>query len=153
MCFDNDHGDWTASVCEVTKSDSGNATRCTECGGSIAPNEWRKNIHLQEHESCQICEDDWSDYYDPEADKATCKHDYGEHYFYVRCRGCETILKAIEEHEENEGCPAHARRPLLGELADTLWEHEQSNVYIGLALDRDPSLVNHPILQSVTEST
>ena len=150
MCFDNDHGDWTASVCEVTKSDSGNATRCGECGYAIAPDEWRKNIHLQENESCRICEDESSDEFDPEADKANCQHDYGEHFDYVRCRGCDTILKAIETHEERAGCPAYARQPLLGELSETLHEHQQADEYVAAALELDPSLANHPILESLT---
>lgn len=63
MCFDNGDCEWTAEVNESAEHESGPVCHCTECGSVIAADRWRRTVHQQEYEACQICEDDCSDSY------------------------------------------------------------------------------------------
>jgi hypothetical protein len=154
MCFYRDDYDWMASVTKQASVDSGPATNCDECGCAIAATEWRHTIYQQEHEQCQICEDDSADEYIDPADREadfSCTHDYGETFSYARCRGCDNLLKAIESREIAEGCPAHARRPSLCGLHDEILEHEQRREYGELAVAMFPELAEHKIVRLMME--
>lgn len=172
MCFDTGDYDWCASVTEKTPSDSGKACRCDECGRDIAENEWRLAIHQQEHDSCQICEDEFSDEFisreEMESEVADGdeewaqnqikfldehKHDYGETFDYVRCRGCDHFLKAIEDREAKEGCPPDARQPYLCALREEMSEHYQARDYADHAVAMFPDLQSHPIIRDIFERT
>ena len=86
MCFYNDDYDWCAEVIRTTEGTDGPPTRCIECGAKIAAGDWRRHIEQIEHESCQICEDDCSESFDPGQDPATCEHNYGETWDGDTCR-------------------------------------------------------------------
>lgn len=165
MCFYNDDADWSASVCETTPADTGEPCKCDECGRKITTDEWRLNIFMQEHEDCQICEDDCSDEFisreDMEAELAdgdaewaaahlktlenhTC--DFGETFRYVRCKGCDEFLQAIEAQEIEEGCPPDSRRPALCDLHNSMAEHGLSEIYGKKAIAMFPHLKDHPIV-------
>lgn len=142
MCFDNDY-DWMASVCEEESGPAGKRCECNECGKRIEVGEWRHHIYMQEHEECQRCEDDGLD---------ACKcetPDYGEDYDYIRCELCDKLLRAVEQHEIDEGCPPYARRPALTELGDTLWQHEQAFDYAEKAVGMFPELWDHRFIKSL----
>ena len=84
MCFDHSGAEWMATISEWTYERTDKAAKCDECYTEIAPGDWRCTIHQQEHEMCQICEDDWSERYDEQEDGsapepcAEGEHDYGE---------------------------------------------------------------------------
>lgn len=164
MCFYNDDYDWTAEVVTQADAESGPACKCDECSRAIDADEFRHTIEMQEHEACQICEDDFSDSFINRADMTAeldddddwaanqlkildkHTHDYGETYSYVRCLGCEKLLKAIEKREELAGCPAHSRRPPLSELWETMREIHEAKDYAEFAVKMFPELVDHPIV-------
>ena len=168
MCFYNDDYEWSASVCETSEADSGPATKCAECGCKIEPHEWRKHIFMQEHEDCQICQDPFSDDYidrkameaelnDGDADWAAAQlkalddhtHDYGETYDYDCCRDCDKILQAVEDRETAEGCPVDERRPALGEMQESLMEHEQWAEYAAHAVAMFPELAGNEFIRKL----
>lgn len=169
MCFYNDDYYWTASVQDETSESSGKTCRCDECGCDIAADQWRHQIHQQEHEACQVCGDEWSDDYIDKAameeeltgdDKewaaenlrilAEHKCDYGETCDYVRCEACHLMLIAVEQREKDEGCPADARRPALTELWDNMHEM-RGDGYVGYAVAMFPMLSNHPRVAELIE--
>jgi hypothetical protein len=144
MCFYNDY-DWTAEVNEWTCIRSPLESQCHDCCRVVRPREWIIYIHQQEHECCQICEDEWSDDYDESVESAGCEHRYGETFDGCICRECGLILAAIYELEEKEGCPEGARQPVAGELGDAVhWEPK----YQRYALERFPELKTHRFLES-----
>lgn len=168
MCFYDNDGDWSASVWQETEADSGPAIKCDECGKPIAENEWRRHVFGQEHDSCQICEGEFSDEFisreemetelaDGDAEWATAhlkelaehKHDYGESFHYDRCRDCDKILQAVEARETDEGCPVNQRRPGLYEMREALWEHEQRKEYAERAISMFPELSEDGFIQEL----
>ena len=151
MCFYND-ADWYASVCDKEEGPASKSTRCDECGRPIAAGEWSLHIYQQEHEECQVCSE-WGDHYDESVIKDQCKHDYGEVFDYDRCQSCHEILAAIEDVEIKEGCPPHARRPMLCELRDVFCEHSSAPLYAARAIEMFPQLANVEWLTKALVST
>ena len=163
MCFYNDGDyDWTAELATATSGPSPKECVCCECSGKIRAGEWRHEIYMQEHEACQVCEDEWSDEFidraemekeltegDAEWAKAMLKeiaehkHDYGESSLYVRCETCEKILLSIEEHEERAGCPPRSRQPDLWSLWEELYHHSDTRVYLQEAVAVFPEIATH----------
>jgi len=153
MCFYNDDCDWIASINEQSSVVCDKRCRCFECQRTILPGEWHRTNYQQEHEMCQICEDDCSDDFDEDADKANCKHDYGETFSCVLCRECCLLLEAIYDLERIEGCPEYARQPAYGELRDTLYaEQRYGDIprYRLHALQLFPELIGSEILLSTS---
>ncbi len=146
MCFYNDDYEWTAESCEATEGHGGTATRCIECGAMIAAGEYRRHVYQRERESCQVCEDEWSDDYDDEQDKATCKHDYGNEFTADTCEACCNLLVAVRSVEVEAGCPEHAQVPAIGELRDSLIDHHEREVYARRAVQMFPELASHEIV-------
>jgi len=143
MCFYNDNYDWTAAINELSGIRLEVPKRnCHECGRAILAGEWCEYIYQQENEECQICEDECSYYYNDEADKETCKHDYGEKYTGYICRECCLVLAAIYDREEREGCPEHSRQPSAGNLYYELQE-DRDGVYVAHAIALFPELQSH----------
>jgi len=153
MCFYNDC-EWTAEVNEASLLTSGPATKCDECHEPIAPEAWRRTIHQQEHELCQICEDECSSefvsqtgVYDERIIAAdilrshTCY--YGETFDYVCCETCFKVLESIKEHEQREGCPVDAQQPSLCGLWEELSEHDEAATYIREAVAKFPEIATH----------
>jgi len=137
MCFYNDY-DWYADVNDITEGETDEKQECHECGLVIHPGEWRRQVYQQEHEECHVCEFE---------DGPPCgdgNHDYGETYFYVCCRTCANILKAIEVSEAEAGCPPDARQPAYGELQETLWEDREGR-YVRRAVEMFPGLQSNLI--------
>jgi hypothetical protein len=160
MCFysDGDY-DWTASVYEYKSGPAPTACKCCECCADIPAGSWRYEIFMQEHECCQVCEDEWSDEFIDRAEmekelsegdadwaKAMLKsiaeheHDYGESCLYIRCETCEKILLSIDEHEERAGCPKRARQPDLWSLWEELSHHSDTRIYLREAVAVFPEL-------------
>ena len=146
MCFYNDDVDWYAEVCRTVEGTDGRATRCIECGAKIADGEWRRHIEQVQYECCQICEDDCSEYYESEADKATCQHDYGETFVCDTCQACCNLLEAVRVVEIEAGCPEHAQIPSIGGLLDELLEHDEREKYARRAVQMFPALARHRIV-------
>lgn len=141
MCFYNDEYDWTAEVQDVTCERATKLEHCMECGASIIAGQWCKRIHQRQHESCQLCEDDESDNYDPQSE---CKHDYGETYDYVCCVECAKIQAAIWEYERKEDCPEYARSPTLEGLYEEAFQwHENAEEYKKACVEMFPELAGH----------
>lgn len=136
MCFDNDDFDWYAEVQVDTSGENARRERCHECRRWIEVGEWCRRIFQQEHDGCSEC-----DGLDPD-----CEHDYGQTYHYVCCQECVTILNAIKQVEQAEGCPAYAQQPALTELRDAMWEHESRWQYAEAAVDADARLYGHPLI-------
>lgn len=137
MCFDTE-GDWQATINEWSGV-RGSQSKCIECRSEIPDGAWRLHIFQQEHEECQICE------YEDGEPCAEGDHDYGESFVGDVCRECCLVRAAINELEEQEGCPSYSREPLFG----TLWEELQAdkrwgeNHYVRFAMQRFPELANH----------
>lgn len=167
MCFYTDY-DWTASVYEITESDAGFPTRCDECGKPLTMLDWRRRIWMQEAEECRICEDEFSEKYIDNEDIEDAlengdaeyaaemlkaldehQHDYGETCLYHRCSDCDKILQAVEAREKAEGCPVHERLPALGEMQESLAEHEQAAEYATHAIGMFPELAGNTFLQEL----
>ncbi len=149
MCFYHDDYGWSAEVCESTFVRGADECRCIECNRTIRSGEWRQRIWQQEHEECQICEDDFSDGYDDEVRKELCKHDYGETFGAEICRECCLMLEAIYDLERIEGCPEDARQPACGELKQVLYDEKTEHrvrKYRQHALTMFPQLVGSVIL-------
>ncbi len=165
MCFYNDDCDWSADHIEDTSGPSPMECKCDECGDKIPVGAWRFWQFAQEHEECQICQDDCSDSFIDRTDaeehaadddpdnaeygremlKTLAEHKctFGESDTYVRCEACEKVLLAIDEHERKAGCPAHARQPSLGQLWDELCEHSDAPIYIREAVAVFPEIASH----------
>jgi hypothetical protein len=127
MCFYNDY-EWCASVWEETEGNLDSSATCDECGRKILPGEWRRHIYQQEDETCSVCE-----YEEPGEPCEVC--DYGETYDYDRCQACEWILEAVESVEEEAGCPPDSRRPMLGEMRQSMWDNrEEGRRYLQRAI-------------------
>lgn len=152
MCFYNDY-DWFAEVNETTEGPATAATKCDECGAKIAVGEWRKHVHQQEHECCQICEDDCSgDFIAPE-DRSELGTDgkpigehvcqYGETCEYDRCEACDKMIRAVIAREKREGCPANAQQPNLFTLWEELYEHGDRREYATEAVAMFPELASN----------
>lgn len=136
MCFDSEY-EWTASLCEEDSGPAVKPCKCDECGHKISAGEWRHHIYQQEHETCYCCEEDG-------VDPCECETpDLGETYDYQRCEACDKLLRAVEQHEIDEGCPVYARRPALTELHDVFWQHEQNWEYAEKAVAMFPELIDH----------
>lgn len=146
MCFYNDDFDWYAEVWRTVEGTEGRATRWIECGAKIGDGEWRRDIEEVEYECCQICEDDCSEYHDPEADKATCQHNYGETFVCDTCQACCNLIEAVRVVEIEAGCPEHAQIPSVGGLLDELLEHDEREKYARRAVDMCPALAGHRIV-------
>lgn len=142
MCFDYDF-DWYAEVNETEFLPKGKQRKCDECGVEMAENEPRTRIKQQEHEQCQLCEDEFSDYYiEPEERDAgfKCDHDYGETFEIEFCENCRKIIEAIVEYEKREGCPVGSRQPAHGALWDEMSQHEQASDYLQFAAEMFPEV-------------
>ena len=125
MCFYNDNYDWYAQVNEVTDGPAMKAGTCEECRQPIAVGDQCRSVHQQEHEECQQCDEDSDDAeFDADGNFIPCdgNHNYGETADFMICESCCQILKAIEAHEIDEGCPPHARQPSYGGLWDETTE-------------------------------
>lgn len=146
MCFYNDNFDWYAEVHRSTEGTDGPATRCIECGAVIAVGEWRRRIEQVQHGDCQICEDEFSDQYDPEQDKATCEHEYGETFSGDTCQACCHLIEVVRVVEVEAGCPEHAQVPTIGGLLDELLEHDEREKYARRAVEMFPALAGHRIV-------
>ncbi len=146
MCFYYDDYDWIATINEQYFIRGEREHKCLECGRNIAPEEWRRYIYQQEHEMCQICEDDYSEEFDEEQDPATCAHNYGKRSNAHICRECCLILEAIYDLEEKEGCPEHARQPAFGELQEALHYGDEGE-YIRHAVEMFPELATHVLCE------
>jgi hypothetical protein len=161
MCFYDDDCDWTAEVCEQNFIRAAEPAKCYECYRPIAVGEWCRVLHQQEHESCLVCEDQWSDdyidsdraAYDTDEEHATALaeladhvHTYGETFDATLCRECCLVLEAIYDLEEKEGCPEDARQPLIGALQDELAEDSGKwgeKKYVKHAVGMFPELASH----------
>jgi len=159
MCFyESEDYDWIANVVRETDRLADRPTKCQECGGKIPLGAPIHEVFQQQHELCQICQDDVSENYigDPDEDsdeesqrqKRLANHvcQYGETYLYRRCESCSQLLDAIEKYEENEGCPPHSRRPALCELRDVFTEHQDAYAYAEAAVGMFPQLWSHPFI-------
>lgn len=168
MCFydEGDYG-WSASVTkEATRLAPRRAT-CRECNGVIQLGSRLHEIYQQEHDLCQICEDDESGSYidtDDFDDEANLSQDeieaqrfmqdtlanhecrYGETYLYRRCDACEKLLRAIAVQEEIEGCPPGNRVPPLEELRMVFTEHEAAFEYAERAVVMFSELWGHEFI-------
>ena len=142
MCFTDDQDyEWTASTWEESPGPATKACHCDECGAPIAIGDWCHNIHAEEHDCCQKCEDEWSDSYVPEDKReGPCEHDYGETMDYVRCEACDKVIRAIEAVEIEEGCPPGAQRPAINMLAEELSQHSSAPVYAERAVAMFPEV-------------
>lgn len=137
MCFYDD-SDWFSEVADHCEFILELPRRCDECTREIPAGSVMHMIYLQRYECCRMCDDE-----DPE-----CEHDYGETDEYGRCDECDKILKAIEAHEADEGCPVHSRRPMLRDLRDQMIEHQSAQEYRARALSMFPELDGHPMLKN-----
>lgn len=152
MCFYNDY-DWTASVTETNDGPADAECRCDECGAKIAVGQWRKHVYQQEHECCQICEDNESSEYVAagnyddavEAARLLDGHacNYGETCDYNRCESCDKVLRAVKAREEREGCPPNARQPALFTMWEELGEHGDAKAYAQEAVSMFPELAGN----------
>lgn len=121
MCFYNDDWDWVAELCEDVKGPASKPGKCIECMEPIAIGEICRSIYQQEYEECTRCDEDGDDAdFDDDGNFIPCdgNHIYGETWNGMICESCCQILKAIEAHEIDEGCPPHARQPSYGGLWD-----------------------------------
>jgi hypothetical protein len=144
VCFYNDY-DWSAEYVENTESESGEVTHCDECGVTIGESEWRRHVYMREYKQCQECE---------YLEDVNCEqHNYGETFTYDCCRGCDNILKAIKQVEQEEGCPSDAQQPAFTALYDELTQHESANLYARRALEMFPDLVNHKFITRFAKSS
>ena len=151
MCFSHDDYEWTAEISETAEGHSANATRCIECGAAIAAGEFRRNIWQQEHECCQLCQDEWSDSYDESIDKATCEHEDGETFDADTCAACCKLLTAVRSVELDEGCPEDSQVPRIGELCDALIEIDDGEKYARRAVEMFPELATHRIVLAIAK--
>ncbi len=153
MCFDNDNdNDYDVIRCEIWQRSEEVLTapaRCIECRRTIAAGETAHVVDWQEHADCQICQDDCSDRFAETQSPQTCAHDYGFRNIDHTCRECELILMAIEDLEEREGCPAHARRPNPHTLWEELHNHDDAPKYAAHAIGKFPELATHTRLLEV----
>lgn len=148
MCFYNDY-DWYASTCDVTDGPTEPAGKCYECGCEIPAGVFRRQVFMQEHEYCQICEDeDSSDFLgtidDDDNDVPAPEHkcNYGETFECDICQNCVNVLAAIKQAEIEAGCPDHAQQPAYGELRDALYDHEDGPKYAKRAIEMFPELAS-----------
>lgn len=139
MCFYNDY-DWSAQIINTTEGPADKPVNCHECPQKIQVGEWRRKIYMQEHELCQLCEDDCSDVFDEEINKNECKHEYGQRYTYYCCQDCDKVLQAVKAHEVEAGCPAYAQQPPLGELWVGLQDSGEGHIYAAKAIAMFPEL-------------
>jgi hypothetical protein len=142
MCFTNDEGDWSASIVERSCIRKTSAARCFECGRTIEAGEWRSEEYCQEHEECQICQDESSDQFDDRVNCDTCIHDFGETFAASTCRECSLLLAAVYDLERIEGCPEDARQPMPGSLGDEMGYDDEGR-YARHAIALFPELATH----------
>lgn len=144
MCFYNDDCDWIADVNDVTDGPAPEAGHCIECSAAIAVGDPCRSVHQQEHEDCQKCDETSDDAdFDEDGNYVPCdgNHDYGETFDCLICESCCQILKAIEAHEIDAGCPPHARQPSLGRLWDeTIEDTEALADYLKRAKELFPGI-------------
>jgi hypothetical protein len=143
VCFYNDDYDWIASINDTTCVQGTVADRCYECRRPIDAGEWRVSIYQQEHEACQICEDEDSDEFDQQIHQNECIHDFGETFSAVICRQCSLLREAIYDLERIENCPEHARQPRIGALQDEMGEDDGK--YARHAVAIFPELSTHKL--------
>lgn len=153
MCFynDNDDYDWCAEIHEVARSTAGGQSKCIECGAAIADGEWREHIFQQEScGECLSCEA----YPDDDEDACQCEApDLGNTFEADTCRKCYAIIAAIRRQERDEGCPVHAQRPGVGELADVFFQHDNRMDYAIRAVRLFPSLADHKFVRAAIHMT
>lgn len=138
MCFYNDEYDWVAEVHELSMIVIDRDRKCCECGIAIAAGSTCEHIYQQENESCPEC-----DGTDPE-----CEHDFGEIFECWTCGDCLKVIKAIEAHEEEEGCPKYARRPSLTQLyQEAFYDHQDAEVYARKCIEMFPELASNQHIQ------
>jgi hypothetical protein len=159
MCFYNDDGDWSASLIEDSTGPATEACKCYECGAKIAIGDPVRRVYMQEHEECQICEDEGSENFIDRAEMTEMlgteddeegreqlksldehKHDYGESENYHCCDSCNKVRLAVVEREKAEGCPEYSQQPYLGGLWDSLEEHDDGPEYAKHAIAMFPEL-------------
>ncbi len=167
MCFyDEGDCDWTATVCLEKDRLADRPTRCNECSRKVPLGGKLHEVFQQEHESCQICQDEDSESFIGTNDEADFEPEewvermailanhacsYGETFLYRRCSDCDNLFKAIEAREEEEGCPPYARRPMLTELHYAFSEHESNFEYAEKAVEMFPELLSHPFIERLLE--
>jgi len=143
MCF-NTESDWTASVNEVTEGPSPARVRCGECHQWINVGEWRKFVHQEEHEECELCRYDGCEC--PKDHLGFCneckceKPDFGNEFDATICEPCSKLLKAIMHAELVAGCAPSESQPAYGELREAIQEDDK---YIDVALQMFPEVAAH----------
>jgi hypothetical protein len=154
MCFYYpDDYDWIARVNEWSQPTAEELLTCRECGADIKPGQKYRKLYQQEHEECQLCEDECSETYDEEHAKAGCDHDYGENYTYRRCNDCELMVECIAEVEAEQDCPPGTRRPPLEELEEAFnpCEHDDAPLYAQRVVEKHPHLAKHKWIERAME--
>ena len=160
MCFYNDDYEWTASVVEKLDTLSPKNCRCEECGNDIEVGDVCRIVHMQEHEQCQICEDNWSDNYAGWTDEkgeaiaplpCDSGHDYGNTFDATICLNCLKVREAVKEYELKEGCPEHASEPGYGEWHEVFFEHSNNWEYAEACVAKYPELADHAWIKTLLE--
>lgn len=144
MCFEC-YGDWKPTNWYEDKEPSKDPSCCDECGATIAAGAWRYWCRGEQLGVCRRCEQ--AGVLDGDCN---CEEpDLGEVFEYVRCEGCDKLLKAVEAREKDEGCPDFASRPMLGELEYAFTDHEQQFDYAEKAVSMFPELFEHPFISEL----
>lgn len=153
MCFVHE-GDWTARVYEESTVKATKPVKCLECFRLIPIGEEYTDIEMREYEECRRCQDECSDWYEPNhPDCADEKHDFGEEMEHRICAECQKLLGAIQGVEEDDGCQGHETRPPLGELREVFWESDHAIEYIDRARTESPELAMSGYLDRIYELT
>lgn len=123
MCFVNDY-DWTADTVERSEKIAEKPIRCEECRREIQAGQIVHHIYMQEHETCQACDnlececpaqnpDDWHECFCTEPA-------FGETCNYNCCHECHLFLEAVEAAEKEAGCDRSESRPALGIMIEQI---------------------------------
>lgn len=153
MCFYWE-GDWIARLVETESRVSDGSIRCDECRRKIRVGTKYEHTAYREHEECRRCEDECSDWYEPDhPDCADGKHHYGEEDASDVCEECERFLAAVQAVEADEGCSPSESRPPYGELLEAMWESDGAQAYIDRARADYPELAMSGYLDRIYLST
>lgn len=144
MCFYNDDYDWYALVNEVTDGPATRSGKCIECNGLIAINDPCRMIYQQQYEYCTKCDEGGDDAdFDEDGNYIPCdgNHNFGETFDGMICESCCQILKAIEAHEIDAGCPSYAQQPSYGGLwEETMEDRDALADYLKRAVAMFPGI-------------